>query len=196
MIKERAMDEPHWGLEEAVKRAALYLSDLISTKLKILFNCKFIEKKLIPYENFQKMDRKFFTFALKNHKGESSIQALDPQVIYIFTNRILGGEGIIEVRKFKELFTFSESYFGKFLVEWIVDAFIRNGLPMQLDKIADSPRYYHLFLPDEKIWQFTFEIYMGQQMIGMYYLAFAHQSEAGQPIQVVDEGGIHAQEPA
>ncbi|MDD5457228.1 MAG: hypothetical protein PHV30_09360 [Candidatus Margulisbacteria bacterium] len=159
-------------IEETIKRVGLRLSDLISTKLKILFNCKFVEKKLVTYETIQQLDRKFYTFTLLHNKKQPIMQIMDTNIIYILTNRILGGEGIVEVRRFKELFTFSENYFGRFFIDWIIEAFANNGLDLSLDKIADSPKYYHLYLPEEKIMQFVFEIYIGPQNIGMYYICF------------------------
>jgi len=150
----------------------LRLSDLISTKLKILFTCKYYGKKRIPYEAVQKMQRKYYVFSLNTGRSTPILNIMDLNIIYMLTNRILGGEGIVENRKFKELFTFSENYFGKMFTEWIIEAFSINGTAMVLEKIADSPQYYHIYLPDEKVWHYTFEMYLGQQHIGMYYICF------------------------
>lgn len=159
-------------LAEAVKRIGLLLSDTISTKLNILFTFKYYGKKLIPYELIQKLDRKYYTFSLIQDNEAPILNVLDAQILYIFTNRILGGEGVVEIRKFKELFTFTEKYYGKYLINWVIDTFQTNGMFVALDKIADSPKYYHIFLPDENVWQFAFEVFLGPQHIGMYYVCF------------------------
>jgi len=159
-------------LAEAVKRVGLLLSDTISSKLDILFTFKYYGKKLVPYELIQKLDRKYYAFSLIQDNEAPILNVLDAQIIYIFTNKILGGEGIIEQRKFKDLFTFSEKYFGKYLVNWVIDTFENMGMPTELDKIADSPKFYHIFLPDENVWQFAFEVYIGSKLVGMYYLCF------------------------
>ncbi len=170
-------------LEEAIKRMGLKISDMISTKLKILFTCKYYGKKLVPYDAVQRLDRKYYTFSLNNELNKPCLNIMDVNIIYMLTNRILGGEGIVEIRKFKELFTFSENYFGKMFIEWIVEALRLNGINMELGKIADSPKYYHIYLPEEKVWQFTFEVYLGQQNIGMYYICFDGNYEIKQDVQ-------------
>jgi len=159
-------------LAEAVKRIGLLLSDTISTKLNVMFTFKYFGKKLIPYEAIQKLEKKYYTFSLIQDNESPILNVLDTQIIYIFTNRILGGEGVVEPRAFKELFSFSEKYYGKYLINWIIDVFQNMGMRVTLDKIADSPKYYHIFLPDENVWQFAFEVFLGSKLVGMYFLCF------------------------
>lgn len=166
-------------VEDVIKRIGLILSDTISTQLKMLFTCKYYEGRKVNYEIVQKLDRKYYTFSLKVGDHPPILNIIDAQIVYILTNRILGGEGIVEVRRFKDLFTFSENYFGKYLINWVIDAYAKNGLNVSCDKIADSPKYYHIFLPDEQVLQYSFEVFSGLQNIGMYYIVMGQEMSGG-----------------
>lgn len=166
------------NLEEILKRTILQLSDNISSQLNILFNCKFSSKKILKYDEFiQMLDRRYYVFSLRNEKVSPLLNVLDAQIIYMLTNRMLGGEGILEVRKFKDLFSFSERYFAKYLIDWLIESMHKNGLMMNLGKIADSPKYYHIYLSDEEVWQYTFEVYIAEQHVGLFYLCIDRDFE-------------------
>lgn len=170
-------------LEGLVKQVGLSLSNRLSEALNIPFMCKYFAKKLSPYEAIQKLDRNYFAFSMLSSDESPVLHVMDTQVLYRLTNRILGGEGVVEQRSSQPLFTFSERIVGQKMIGWITDAFDKNNLHLNLDKIANGPRYFHLFLPDEKVWQFAFELYMGSQMAGMYFLCMDQQ------LQQYGEGG-------
>jgi hypothetical protein len=39
-----------------------------------------------------------------------------------------------------------------------------------LGKIADSPKVFYIYLPDELVWQVAFEVMIGPQQAGMIFL--------------------------
>ncbi|MEK6557898.1 MAG: hypothetical protein AABZ14_06325 [Candidatus Margulisiibacteriota bacterium] len=169
--------EQNIPLEGLVKQVGLCLSNQLSGVLNLPFMCKYFAKKLSPYEAIQKLDRNYFSFSMLSETQSPVLHVLDTQVLYRLTNRILGGEGIAEPRSDHPLFTFSERIIGQKIIGWVADAFNKNNLHLQLDKIANGPRYFHLFLPDEKVWQFAFELYMGSQLAGMYFLCIDRNLE-------------------
>jgi flagellar motor switch protein FliM len=176
------------SLDEGIKRVALELSDVVSSKLQLLFSCTFKSKKVLNYEEFiQSLDRKYYTFSLKFGDETPILNVMDAHIIYLLTNRILGGEGIVEVRHFKDLFSYSEHYFGKQIINWMIKAYEDQIGKMELDKIADNPRYYHVFLPDEKVIQYTFEVKVGEQQVGMIYLCFDKKLSIGNKVKELGE---------
>ena len=156
-------------LELLVKKVALLLSDSVSNQLQTHFTCRFFAKKQIPFQAIQKLESDYFTFSLFNLDKSPVLIAVDSAIIYQLSNRLLGGDGAVEYRE-KIIFTPSDYALGHHLVNWTRAAFRKLDIDLVLGKEADSPKFFHLFLPDELVWQVAFEVKIDSHQAGMIFL--------------------------
>lgn len=157
-------------LELLVKKFGLVLSDTVSNQLKTLFTCRFYGKKLIPYQSIQKLDSPYLTFSLYNSEKAPVLIAVDAPIVYRLSNRLMGGEGVVETRQGKAVFTQTDQALGNHLIGWTQAAFRKQGVGLSLGKITDSPKFFYIYLPDELVWQVAFEVMIGAEQVGMIFL--------------------------
>ena len=169
-------------LELLVKKMALILSDSVSGQLKTHFTCRFFGKKLIPFQSIQKLESPYFTFTLYNEDKAPILMAVDAPIVYRLSNCFLGGAGIIEPRQ-KTTFTLSDYALGNHLIQWTLDGFQKQGLTLSKGKIADSPQHFHIYLPDEMLWQIAFEVKMGVHQAGMIFLCVDRDFQWEEPLR-------------
>ncbi len=156
-------------LELLVKKMALLLSDSVSGQLQTHFTCRFFGKKMIPFQSIQQLESDYFTFSLYNSDKAPILIAVDAPIIHRLSNRLLGGEGVIEPRG-RSTFSASDNALGHHLIHWTQAAFRKQGVSLSVGKIAESPKFFYIYLPDELVWQVAFEVKIGPHQAGMIFL--------------------------
>lgn len=138
------------AFEEIHKYLSLILSDKVSSLLKLNFDLKDIECKVEEYQMFTATAPKFCYIALFRFVNRGILLFVDPKIIYILSNRMLGGKGIVEVRP-KPVITMSEDFLGKKVVQWFYDFYRESKLDVTFLRIENDVNLIHFFYPDEKI---------------------------------------------
>ncbi len=157
-------------LELLVKKMALLLSDSVSGQLQVQFTCRFFGKKMIPFQSIQKLESDYFTFSLYNSDKAPILVAVDAPIIHRLSNRLLGAEW--GEAHGGSTFSSSDYALGNHLIHWTQTAFRKQGVTLSLGKIATSPTYFHIYLPDELVWQVAFEVKIGPDQAGMIFICF------------------------
>jgi flagellar motor switch protein FliM len=132
------------------KRLALSTSDMVSSKLKLNFDMKSLEYVEGEYSDFEKILPPFAYIAIYQYLKRGVLLSVDPRIIYILSNRMLGGKGEIE-KKPKPKFTFSEDFFGKEFISWFSYYYEENELPLKYLRIENSVDHTHYFFPDDPV---------------------------------------------
>lgn len=136
--------------EDIHKYLSLILSDKVSSLLKLNFDMKNIECQEEEYQMFTSNIPKFSYIALFRFKNRGILLFVDPKIIYMLTNKMLGGKGIIETKP-RPVITLSEDYTGKKMVSWFHEFYRESKLDINFLRIEHDVNLIHFFYPDEKI---------------------------------------------
>jgi len=132
------------------KRLALSTSDMVSSKLKLNFDMKSLDYVETTYAEFEKLLPPFAYIAIYQFRKRGVLLSVDPRIIYILSNRMLGGKGEVE-KKPKPKFTFSEDFLGKEFISWFSYFFEDNNLPLKYLRVENNVEHTHYFFPDDPV---------------------------------------------
>jgi len=159
------------------KLVALLISDRISSMLELNFDMKDLECKKQSYTEFSEDIPKFAYVGLFKYKSRGVLLFIDAKIIYMLSNKMLGGKGIIETKP-KPLFTFSEDFIGKELLMWFSNFFEQNKIDLKFLRVENRIEHIHYFFPDETIASAKMKCKIDNKQVGM--ISFCH------PMQFVD----------
>jgi len=165
-------------LQDYYKTMALKLSDKISSTLKVNFDMKDLACGKEEYRNFANEIPNFAYLGLFKHKGRGLIIAIDPRIIYVLSNKLLGGKGIIEIKP-EPIYTFSELFFGRELVSWINALYQDIAIDLIYERYETSIHSVHYFYPDEIIFSAKMHCKYDRKPIGN--IAISHYQFESHP---------------
>ena len=156
------------------KLVALLISDRISSMLKVNFDMKDLMYKKETYANFSVDIPKFSYVGLFKYKNRGVLLFIDAKIIYILSNKMLGGEGIIETKP-KPMFTFSEDFIGKELLMWFSNFFEQNRIDLKFLRVENRIEHIHYFFPDEIIASAKMKCKIDDRAVGLISLCHPMQ---------------------
>jgi flagellar motor switch protein FliM len=152
-------------IDNLYKFLALIMSDRISSQLQVNFNMKDVVCKEEMYKEFSSTLPKFVYSAIFKYKTRGILLFIDAKILYILSNRMLGGKGIIETKP-KPMFTFSEDFFGKELISWFLDFYNKQDFKLKFLRVENDIEYIHYFYPDEAVYTAKMNCKFGQKSVG------------------------------
>ena len=161
MESEKAIEQ----FSSFYKMGSLLVSDRLSSMLKVNMDLKDISCALEPYSAFCAQVPSFSFIGLYKYKTRGLLVFIDPKIVYILSNRFLGGPGIIE-KKPAPLFTFSEELFGKELLSWITSIFSENNINIHFLRHESKINHVHYFFPDEVVATMVMKCRLNEKLIG------------------------------
>lgn len=132
------------------KQLALSTSDMVSSKLKLNFDMKSLEYSEGVYSDFETQLPPFAYIAVYQFEKKGVLLSIDPRLIYILSNRLLGGKGEIEKKPHLK-FTFSEDFLGKEFVSWFSFYYEDNHIPLTYLRVENNVDHTHYFFPDDPV---------------------------------------------
>lgn len=153
------------AFEDIHKYISLLLSDRLSAELKLNFDLKHIQCANQEFQTFSSDIPRFSYIALFKFKTRGILLLIDPKIIYVLTNRMLGGKGIIETKP-KPLFTVSELFMANKLVNWFSDFYTEHHLEIKFLRVENNLDMVHFFYPDESIFGVKMNCKINQKEIG------------------------------
>lgn len=147
------------------KMGSLILSDRLSSLLKVNIDLKDITCSMESYAGFCAQVPSFSFIGLYKYKTRGLLVFIDPKIIYILSNRFMGGVGIIE-KKPSPLFTFSEQFFGEELLNWISSILPENGIDIHFLRSESKLNHVHYFFPDEEVVSMVMKCRLNEKLIG------------------------------
>ena len=163
------------------KLLSLVISDRISSMLKTNFDMKDIEVKEEKYSDCIETVPKFAFVGLYKYKSRGLLIFVDAKIVYMLSNRMLGGKVIIE-KKPSPMFTFSEEYFGKELLFWFLTFFEENGVNVSFLRVENRVQHIHYFFPDEMVATATLKCKLDDNVVGNIQICH--------PLQFVEEENL------
>ena len=137
-------------MDSLYKFLALKLSDRLSSQLKISFDLKDVATSQAPYTEIIKPISSFCYVGLMQYYARGVLLFVDPRIIYMLSNRMLGGQGIIEDKEYAH-FTPSEHVFGEQLMNWALDFYKELQIPVTYLRSEENAAHVHYFYPDEVV---------------------------------------------
>ncbi len=153
------------AFEDIHKYISLLLSDRLSADLKLNFDLKHITCENQEFQMFASDIPRFSYIALYKFKSRGILLLIDPKIVYVLTNRFLGGKGTIETKP-KPLFTFSESFMAEKLVNWFSEFYAESHLDVKFLRVENNLDMVHFFYPDEQIYGVKMACKINQKDIG------------------------------
>ena len=147
------------------KLVSLLISDRLSSMLSTNFDMKDLEVKETVYSTFIEDVPKFAFVGLFKYKSRGLLVFIDAKIVYLMSNRMLGGKGVIE-KKPSPVFTFSEEFFGKELLSWFSAFFADNGIDVSFLRVENRVQHIHYFFPDESVVTVTMKCRLDDDLIG------------------------------
>ena len=156
------------------KLLSLLLSDQVSSLLKFNFDMKEVDCRTTLYAQFSQMMPDFLFVGLYKYKSRGLLLFIDPKIVYMLSNRMLGGQGTVETKP-TPMFTFSETFFGKELVSWFTQYYQKSGVPVSFLRVENQIDHIHYFFPDEEVAVVSFTCKYNGEPIGQ--IALCHPRE-------------------
>jgi flagellar motor switch protein FliM len=163
------------------KLVSLLISDRLSSMLATNFDMKNLETKESLYSSFIEDVPKFAFVGLFKYKSRGLLVFIDAKIVYLLSNRLFGGQGVIE-KKPSPVFTFSEEYFGKELLSWFSAFFADNGIDVSFLRVEHRVQHIHYFFPDEAVITATMKCKMNDDMIGNISICHPKQFVEEEPL--------------
>lgn len=150
---------------------ALIVSDKISSLLKVNFDMKNVVTRQEKYALFTSDLNDFGFVGLFKYKDRGVLIYIDARIVYILTNRMLGGKGILETRP-EALFTYTETMFGKELLSWFGDFYLKKEIEIEFIRVENFMNHIHYFYPDEEVATAKMKCKLNDEPAG--YVALCH----------------------
>ena len=132
------------------KQLALNTSDMVSSKLKLNFDMKSLEYSEGQYSDFESQLPPFAYISVYQYEKKGVLLSVDPRLIYILSNRMLGGKGEIEKKPLLK-FTFSEDFLGKEFISWFSYYYEENKIPLTYLRVENKVDHTHYFFSDDPV---------------------------------------------
>ena len=159
------------SFSEFYKLQSLVISDRISSLLKVNFDMTDMTCAEEPYLQFTKDLPKFSYISLYKYFSRGVLVLIDAKIIYLLSNKMLGGVGVIE-KKTAPQFTESEDLFGTELTSWFTDYYEQNGILTSFLRVEYNVDHVHYFFPNEKVLTVKMKCKVNGKPIG--YIAICH----------------------
>lgn len=159
------MDNKLEAISNFYKMGSLQISDRLSSMLKVNMDLKDITCSQEQYSNFCTHIPSFAFIGLYKYKTRGLLIFIDPKIVYILSNRFMGGPGIIE-KKPSPIFTYSEEVFGEELLGWITTIFIDNNIDINYLRYESKISQVHYFFPDEVVTTMVMKCRLNDKLIG------------------------------
>lgn len=156
---------PKESVTSFYKDAFLVLSNELSSVLKINFNLTQFSVVKQSFSEFLTVTPDFSYLGVFTYKNRGVLVLLDPKLIYVLSNRSLGGKGIMSKTP-HPLFTFSEDFFGQYMVSWFDNYFKTYHLPLVFQRHETHLNRVHSFLSEDDIVSISVSCYLNDQDLG------------------------------
>ena len=99
------------------------------------------------------------------------IQEINPQVVFAFTDRLLGGKGGVSMKE-RANFSLSEKTVLLKMIERFKAIYCEVFFDCLLVRQESQSRVIHSFLPNEQVFAVDYECYLNEQIIGGVHTCF------------------------
>ena len=137
--------------ETFFRMMTLKISDSVSSLLKINFDIKNLDYGKQVYSSFLDGISEHSCCGLFKLGARGMAIYIDPKIIYILSNRMLGGEGVIE-KKMDALYTDSEKFFAKEMINLFKEYYSKHEVELEFVRIETNIKRIHYFFPEETIY--------------------------------------------
>ncbi len=151
------------------QRFALQLSDHISSLLKSNFDATDVKSLQAPYASFVSAVPAFAYIGLFKTNDKGLIVAVDPKIIYVLANRMMGGRGIME-RKTRPAFTLSEQFLGEEIMGFVQKKLAEANAAIQLERIEHHISHVHYFYPSDPVTKTAMFCKFNNKSVGYIYV--------------------------
>ena len=152
-------------IEQFYKIQSLILSDQLSSLVKQNVDMRDLECKESTYSDLVSSGSAFSWIGLYKYLDRGVLAVIDPKIVYLITNRCLGGPGIIE-KKPTPKFTFSEMFCGEELINRLTLLYQKSDIPIEFVRSEFYLDQVHYFFSDEKIIQTKINCSIGKKLAG------------------------------
>ena len=152
-------------LELNYKRVALGMSDIISTKLDLLFSFRRVSVENKIYSVFSKLSSQILMINLLNYKSRGALLIVEPVVLQRLTDKMLGGSGNGQSSTFED-FSDSEVFFNQQLVDWFTQEYSKADIEVDYIRSERELQKIHFFFPDEDVQVVTLSAYINNEYAG------------------------------
>lgn len=151
------------------KKFSLYLTDHISGNLKVGFNTMDMTITQSNYETFSKEIPSYFFAGIFKLKDITFLTICEAKIIYALSNRMLGGNGLVETRP-EQLFTDSEIFFGELFMEWVLEFYKKHNKNIEFKKFETDKSQFQSFFPTDELEIASMSCTMQNSAIGNIYV--------------------------
>ncbi len=158
-------------LEDLHRYMSLLFSDRLSSQLQFNFDMKDVSCEQIAYKDYTQTLGSRGYMGLFRLKNRGFFVFIEPKIIYVLTNRCLGGQGITELKP-KPILTFSEEFVGKKVLDMFTDFYKEAKLDTALTRIETNPSLVHFFYPEETVCMIKMGCRIDQNSIGSLSICY------------------------
>ena len=152
-----------------VRSASDQFSELLQANMELIPG----EIKTVPFAEYIKRLPFFTSMSVFRTQPTQKffIMEVNPQVVFSFTDRMLGGKGSLSMKE-RQNFSFSEGIVLNKLVERFKQIYCDVFFDCQLVRQESQSRVIHTFLSNETVFVVDYQCYLNEQLVGGIHSCF------------------------